>query len=317
MDNRPLKLAHSVAELEEMSLDEAMERSHAIVDTAIEQIHEDGKQLTKIVCLFSGGNDSTTLLHLMRSRIHYAAHINTGIGIEETRTYVRETTEAFGLPLLEEHPPDSYDDLVLGRVHAQKGKHAGEAVWRGFPGPGSHPFIYARLKERALRQLRRRFITHPRRQRIIFLAGMRAMESARRFRNAGEIDREGSVVWVSPIVGWTDRHMNQYRRRYNLPRNQVADVLHMSGECLCGCFAKPGELDLIAAFYPETAQRIRDLEQQAKAAGISACTWGKRPPATGAPPAGRLCSSCVVTDEQHLDDITKMINDPTYTRTTA
>ncbi|WP_019629608.1 phosphoadenosine phosphosulfate reductase family protein [Actinomadura atramentaria] len=302
-----------------MSIHDKIAQSHEILDRAIADIGADGKSLQGILCLYSGGNDSTVLTHLMRKRATHVVHINTGIGVEETREFVRATTFSYRLPLIEEHPDDSYDDLVLGNVHAKMGKHAGEAVWRGFPGPAGHQFMYTRLKERALRKVRRRFIDQPRRQRLIFLAGMRLDESERRMRNANEIDREGSVVWVSPIVHWTDADMNAYRKHFAdagdpVPRNEVSDLLHMSGECLCGSFARPGELDEIDMWFPETADRIRDLERRAKEAGIVACKWGERPPKKSAPAAGRLCSSCTVPDEDHEADVIAMCADPAYTR---
>ncbi|MFE3583727.1 hypothetical protein [Streptomyces vinaceus] len=76
----------------------------------------------------------------------------------------------------------------------------------------------------------------------------------------------------------------------------------MSGECLCGAYAKPGELDEIEFFYPETAAKLRALEEQASEAGIPACKWGQKAPGDGSTSAaGRLCSSCVAVPGQ--DDL--------------
>src|SRR6266705_2287984 len=147
----------------------------------------------------------------MRSRATHAVHIDTTIGIQQTREFVKATSSAYGLPLIVQKPPHSYEELVTGQVLAAKGRHVGESVWKGFPGPAGHGMMYTRLKERALRRVRSRFIQSPRQERVVFLAGIRVFESARRFRTANEIDREGSVVWVSPIGHWTDRHMLEYR----------------------------------------------------------------------------------------------------------
>jgi hypothetical protein len=88
-----------------------------------------------------------------------------------------------------------------------------------------------------------------------------------------------------------------------LPLNEVTEHIHMSGECLCGAYAKPGELDEIGFFYPETAAKLRALEQEAVAAGIPACRWGQKPPGqtNSSSAAGRLCSSCVAIPGQ--DDL--------------
>lgn len=94
----------------------------------------------RIYAMFSGGNDSMVSTHFaMNNGAHEVLHINTGIGIPQTREFVRETCKAFGWPLREEHPPDkTYRDMVL---------------YRGFPGPGAHAYAYSWLKERALRKV--------------------------------------------------------------------------------------------------------------------------------------------------------------------
>jgi 3'-phosphoadenosine 5'-phosphosulfate sulfotransferase (PAPS reductase)/FAD synthetase len=282
-------------------LAEAVRASHAILDEALNQISAEGNELTAVCVLFSGGHDSTALLHLMRERATHAVHINTGIGIPQTRDFVHTTTQAAGLPLIEVHPPDSYDDLVLGNVCARSGRHAGQPIWRGFPGPAGHHFMYDRLKDRPLRQVRSRFIHTPRTQRLVFLSGMRRSESARRRRNAKAIDRVGSIVWVCPLIGWTTPILHAYQRTHAVPRNEVADLLHMSGECLCGSFARPGELAEIGFWFPDTARRIHRLQAQVRARGISACRWGQRPPGKNATPPGPLCTGCTSRFEDDSD----------------
>ncbi|WP_169514711.1 phosphoadenosine phosphosulfate reductase family protein [Actinomadura atramentaria] len=279
------------------TLDEAIARAHEIIGEALDRFPIVARQ-----ALMSGGNDSTVLAHLVRpyldSSEHDAiVHVNTGIGIEQTRQYVRDTAAGWGLPLRELHPRDSYDALVLGRVIARTGPNAGRRqVWMGFPGPAGHRVMYRRLKDEPLQRNRAAILGSAGRSRkVLYLAGMRWDESQRRFRNAAEIDPQGGIVWCSPIVHFTNAQMHEYRRRYGLPCNEVADLLHMSGECLCGAYAKPGELDEIEAWYPNTAYRIRSLEKQAADLGIKNCRWGQKPAGATIKPgsvAGRLCSSC-------------------------
>lgn len=57
--------------------------------------------------------------------------------------------------------------------------------------------------------------------------------------------------------------------------NEVTDFLHMSGECLCGAYAHPGELQEIEMWYPAVAAEIRALEKEAAERGIPQCTWGR------------------------------------------
>lgn len=261
-----------------------VEESNSILDLAIESfVTQDDKELAGVVGLFSGGNDSTTLCHVMLSRISHLAHANTTIGIEETREFVRSTSRAWSKPLLEFTPPresDHYRALVLAH---------------GFPGPGHHYKMYQRLKERALNEVRRRLVTS-RSQRVVYLAGRRRTESARR-ANVPAAERENSVVWVSPMVNWTKLDLNTYRlMRGDVPVNRVTDLIHMSGECLCGSFAHKGELDEIAEWFPAVAQSIRDLEREiADRTDIphERKTWGWARNYSGeAPQSGPMCSSC-------------------------
>ncbi|MFB4275787.1 phosphoadenosine phosphosulfate reductase family protein [Nonomuraea sp. MTCD27] len=280
------------------TLDEAIARSHEIIAEALDRYPIIARQ-----ALFSGGNDSSVLLHLVRGYLDTSEndavlHVNTGIGIDETREHVRDVVSNYGLPLHELHPRDSYDDLVLGRVLARTGPNIGRPVWIGLPGPGgdSHKVMYRRLKDEPLQRNRAAIVGNKgRSQKVLYLAGMRWDESDRRMRNAEEIDPDGGIIWCSPIVHFTNAQMAEYRTRFNLPRNPVSEHLHMSGECLCGCFSKEGELEEIEFFYPKAAYRIRSLEKRVEAAGIAACKWGKRPPGAvdSAEPAGRLCRKCV------------------------
>lgn len=260
--------------------------SHAILDEALAtQIIGANRSVAGVVVLFSGGNDSTTLAHMFRKRATHAAHANTGIGIEQTRQYVRDTCADWGLPLVEKHPPagSTYRELVLDQ---------------GFPGPAMHWKMYQRLKERCLEQVRNEIVKRPYKERVIFLAGRRSSESKRRNKLADQspIERKGSIVWVSPLVNWTKTDLNTYRMLFpDVPRNEVSDILHMSGECLCGAFAHSGELEEISDWYPHMAEEIRTLEREVEATGkfpVERCRWGwgagKQKPSKSGP----LCSTC-------------------------
>jgi 3'-phosphoadenosine 5'-phosphosulfate sulfotransferase (PAPS reductase)/FAD synthetase len=304
-------------EHEARTLDEAIARSYEILDEALATYPTVGTYW-----LSSGGGDSGNLGHLMRGRYDAVLHVNTGTGIPETTQYVRDVAAAWGDTLHELHPRNSYRDLVLGNVLSSRGPNAGiRAVWQGFPGPVGHRVMYRHLKDEPLMTFRRSVVgDEGRTKKIIYLGGMRWAETERRFRNAEAIDQDGAIVWVSPIVHWTDAHMSEYRARHRcqlehehaahrlchegaLPLNEVTAHIHMSGECLCGAYAKPGELEEIGFFYPETAAKLRALEEEARAADIPACRWGQKPPGdtNAAAPAGRLCSSCAVIPGQ--DDL--------------
>lgn len=220
----------------------------------------------RIFALFSGGKDSMASTHFaMNHGAMEVVHINTGIGIEETRVFVRDTCNAFGWPLRELHPPDmTYRDFVL--------KH-------GFPVPGGHRYSYVWLKERALHELCMSVKTRGRRsrERIMLVTGVRNLESARRMGFVEPIKRIATKVWVAPLFQFSDIDLAHYRKLHNLPLSEVSSKFGMSGECLCGAFAAPDEMQRLERLYPDVAAQIHALEIEAEAAGVH-CKWGKRPP---------------------------------------
>ncbi|MBE1580494.1 phosphoadenosine phosphosulfate reductase family protein [Amycolatopsis roodepoortensis] len=261
-----------------------VDQAHEIVDEAL-HTHFVAHELTASCLMWSGGNDSNVLAHLMRGRVSHAVHANTGIGIEATRQHVRDTCRQWKLPLIEKAPAekDSYERFVLAH---------------GFPGPGQHDRMFQRLKERTFDAVRRRFNTDPRRQRVLFLAGRRREESRRRGGNA--------VAGIAPLANWTKLDLNTYRAMHpDVPRNEVADLLHMSGECLCGSFAQRGELAHLRTFYPEVAAYLDDLGRRALANGVPPrrCEWGwgwnrtARSRTSGTASLSRLCGSCQRTGQ--------------------
>jgi 3'-phosphoadenosine 5'-phosphosulfate sulfotransferase (PAPS reductase)/FAD synthetase len=254
------------APLEQLSLFPPAPRldPYEVLDRAIAEHNP-----THVFALFSGGHDSvcSTYLASQHPRFTGAVHVNTGIGVEETRQYVRELCRVRHWPLLEMHPPNkTYRDIVL------------DPRW-GFPGPAAHPHIYVWLKERAIRKLVR---DHKRKwkDRVLLVSGLRRQESAQRAKASELVHREGANVWVNVIHDWSALERLPFMEREGLPRNRVVDVLHFSGECLDGSKSSPGERQLLRDFFPAAEQQISDLEAEAREAGVPACRWGQRPPAT-------------------------------------
>lgn len=293
--NDPLAMDnHDVARLtrpqREQRVTDLMAQSRDLLNLAIEKhVHADGRMVAATVVLYSGGNDSTTLVHLFRRDVDYAAHANTGIGIEETREFVRNTCEEWGLPLIERMAPRDVD------------RYRALVERDGFPGPAWHGRMYTRLKERALDQVRRELVGNPRKERVVFIAGRRRTESQRR-ANVPEMERRGSVVYVSPLVNWTKLDLTTYRLMCgDVPANRVSDLIHMSGECLCGAFCSPGEREEITYWFPGVMEEIAELEaliadrddipEHRKTWG-----WGADPAKKAldgkASTSGLLCSSC-------------------------
>lgn len=222
---------------------------------------------------FSGGNDSRAVAHWMMNNVRDCEpfHANTGIGIEKTREYVRQTCLAYGWKLNEiralEDCGQSYDDLCMQF---------------GFPGPDGHQMMYARLKERCVRALVRRAKDgHPRQAKVLIASGIRHDESLIRMGYAGrEINTVGSQVWINPLYWWTKEQRDAYNAESKIPENPVTKQLGMSGECGCGAFAHPGELARWRAVDPSFGQRIDNLQQRVLQCGFT-WSWEGRPPKGG------------------------------------
>lgn len=213
--------------------------------------HGGSRVVAATVGMFSGGADSTAAVYVMRRHLTHLVHADTGKCLSLTRVFVRKTAARLGLPLIVPRAPreqDQYDALVLER---------------GFPGPAMHAKMYNRLKERAWEEARRRLIDDGWRQRIIQVAGRRRTESANR-ANVPEMQRVHSVMWVSPMVLWTKMDLNTYRKMYDIPVNPVYEMLHYSGECLCGANARAGEREWLFEWFGDdpAVLELMDLEHQ-------------------------------------------------------
>ena len=160
-----------------------------------------------------------------------------------------------------EPDPKIYEELVL--------KY-------GFPGAFGHGLMYNRLKERQLRRLARDF-GGTSKEPVMLISGCRKEESTRRMGTTKAIDPQGRFLWVAPFASMTALDCAEYMKREDIPRNQVKDLLHMSGECLCGAFAHPGELKEIELWYPKTAAHIHRIQEKVRAAGFP-WGWEEQPP---------------------------------------
>lgn len=263
----------------------------AIIAEAIER-----HKPVRIYAGFSGGDDSLALAHWMMEHVPGCElfHINTGIGVPRTREFVHDTAARYRWPLHEiralEDCGQDYDALVR--------KH-------GFPGPFSHQFMYRNLKERAVDLLVRRSKTGWR-SRVLLATGVREDESIRRMGYKGvEVVRDGAKVWASPLYWWSTEERDTYLMERQILRSPVSRALGISGECLCGAFAQPGELERVRACDPAVAARIDALHEEIK--HRFPWGWEGRPPKVPKvrPRVGPMCQGCeksaVVQEELALD----------------
>lgn len=216
--------------------------------------HGGQREVAAVVGMFSGGADSTATIYAMRRHLTHLVHADTGKCLSMTRAFARKTAAELGIPLIVPRAPrevDQYDSMVLER---------------GFPGPAMHNKMYNRLKERAWEEARRQLISSGWQQRIIQVAGRRRNESAVR-ANVPEMQRVHSVVWVSPMVLWTKMDLNTYRKMYSVPVNPVYELLHYSGECLCGANARKGEREWLFEWFADDPAVLELIDLERKLAG--------------------------------------------------
>lgn len=232
---------------------------------------------------FSGGFDSLVATHWAMNNIPGCEvfHAVTGIGVKRTLQYVVDMCDHYEWPLnlirAKEDCGQDYDQMVI--------EH-------GFPGPGQHSKMFRRLKERPVRLLLKRAKQHVNDQ-VMLVTGIRQDESARRANYQDRILKfDGNLLWASLFYYRSRQWFADYIAAHKLPRNPVSEVLGMSGECLCGAFAHPGEKALIKLVCPETHARIEALEVKVKAAG-HAWGWEERPPKRASKPSAKLHPFCV------------------------
>jgi 3'-phosphoadenosine 5'-phosphosulfate sulfotransferase (PAPS reductase)/FAD synthetase len=290
-------------------------------------------EIEQVFCLTSGGNDSSVTAHMLRDHYSALVHVDTGTSLPEPRgrndvlAFVERFATLIDKPLLVYSAGDAFETMVLGRDYfwtafeeargedpglgleafidrerAKPDKGVAPGMPLGFPGPGGHRFPYRYLKERQVDTLIREHKRH-RLENIGLLTGVRAAESLRRMGWTTDVRKDGSKIWLSPILHLTDEQMAEYRAVHDLPQSDVAALLHRSGECNCGAFLARGEREEVFSLFPEFRAFIEPLEAEARRREIRGCRWGARPlsqaqlwddeDAQDVHGLGAMCSSCV------------------------
>lgn len=179
--------------------------------------------------------------------------LDTGLATPDWRDFLESECHRHSWPLKVFRTTDSYERVV---------------VKYGFPGPAKHGMMMNYLKGRAMREVKKSFGTN-----ILFAGGARSKESKRRGKTATLMSRfEGITVW-QPLLTWSDEEVWAHFNSRGLHRAPAYSTLGMSGDCLCGAFARPDERGIIAQEYPSVETRLLALEQQAARHGKRGI-WG-------------------------------------------
>jgi 3'-phosphoadenosine 5'-phosphosulfate sulfotransferase (PAPS reductase)/FAD synthetase len=218
--------------------------------------------------LFSGGHDSLVSTHVSGRILsemgvtHEVVHIDTTVGIPANEEYVKDCAERFGW------------DLRIIRNE----EHNGKSYWEWcrdeetFPMPQDHIWTYINLKRNAIEQIVREE-KESRDDRVLFVTGVYADESDRRAGFHQIEKRRGAQVWVNPCFEWSESQMASYRLDNDLPVNEVAAELGKSGECLCGAYAHPGDLEAVRRVCPALADRLDALGEEISPSPAHQMKW--------------------------------------------
>jgi len=212
------------------------------------------KKFENKIVLFSGGKDSTVVLHLVRQ--HYddtrALFIHTTCAVPSLLDHVKQVCELIDVPL----------DTIRPRKN----------FWKLLEKWGS-PTIRKRWCLRVMKmEPLREYLKSLKGSRVLF-DGRRATESWMRrrfFEKWGcsvSIHTRFKVFVVSPIWDWTDRQVREYIKKYNLPISPHYATLGAGGDCVCPAFKTRKFYERLRVHYPNIFMKMVEIERKYRKGG--------------------------------------------------
>ena len=275
--------------------------------------------LKEFYVAYSGGKDSGIALDFMAKEFPQyfkgVVFVNTGIGTDATINFVENYCKERGYTLYHLHAED-----VKRKIDTHVGKK-GEpfdfehlVMAYGFPQQPLHTVTMRWLKMFSLRQFIFERIAKGENPAIV--SGIRKNESARRKTKAKKyIYNDGKMWFVSPLYFKSNEWVYEYFVKEDIKRSPCYETLHISGDCLCGCFAQENELELLKMFHPEVYDKIKKLEMKLKTCGTDDAkkhaTWGIHDQTTiesDDETEGYVCNDCFF-DRDGKEKDTKRFND--------
>jgi len=276
--------------------------------------------LTDFYVAYSGGKDSGIALDFMAKEFPQyfkgVVFVNTGIAIPETVNFVESYCKERNYTLHHLHAEDikrkqpskygkvgdsfSYENLVLNY---------------GFPQQALHTITMRWLKIFSIRKFISDRIDDGESPAII--SGIRKKESQRRKTKATKyIHQDGKMWFVSPLYFKSNDWVYKYFIENDIKRSPVYDVLHLSGDCLCGSFSRKEELKLLEMFYPKVFAEINRLEKLVQVKGSTEAKnhskWGKFSQTTMSNQTqlqDYVCNDCMVDNQKEIESDTKRFDD--------
>lgn len=214
-----------------------------------------GISYPKCYALVSGGKDSLTTAKVLQKagRLEACVTLKTHLATPDWEGFVRKTCDEHDMPLEVYETDQSYEKLVLSY---------------GFPGPTKHLWFMQYLKGRAVRKFRKY------RPGAILASGVRADESVQRAANTKPVGDWEGVPILAPIFDWTTDETWQFFNDHFAERAPAYSTLQISGDCLCGAYARKGEYQALQFHYPKIGKQMAELGEAAKAHHPKRCDWG-------------------------------------------
>jgi 3'-phosphoadenosine 5'-phosphosulfate sulfotransferase (PAPS reductase)/FAD synthetase len=171
-------------------------------------------------------------------RLEAVVAFDTGLSTPEWKQHVQETCEKRKWRLLFYKTDYAYEQFVL--------KY-------GFPGPARHDWIMRYLKGRCVRQFRK---AHPD---GILASGVRSDESQKRAGSTKPFGQWEGAPILAPIHDWSTAETWNYFIGEGFERSPAYSTLQISGDCLCGAYAREDEKAALEFHYPQIGSYFRDL----------------------------------------------------------
>lgn len=299
-------------EQEEIELIEKTPRE--IIDEAIQAGRRD------FYVAYSGGKDSGIALDIFAKEypeyFRGVVFAETGIGTDATTEFIKKYCKDRNYPLFIVKPED-----VIRKRNTHRGKKGESYSYEalvlnyGFPKQPFHTVTMRHLKFFPLRK----FIYDKTNagEKPCIVGGIRKNESARRKMKWNKyFYNEGKMFFVSPIFFKSNEWVYEYFIKHDIKRSPVYETLHISGDCLCGCFAQKEELDLLKTFHPEVYDKIHELEKKIHEKGTDEAkensTWGVHGQSTHSAQDGAenfICNDCFFDSDGKEEDTKRYDNE--------
>lgn len=172
---------------------------------------------------FSGGNDSLAVTHYAMSNglAHGVVYCDTGSGLAENLSYVREVCAKHGWPLVVVPPRYCYEFPALRY---------------GFPGPDYHSFWFDYCKGEGWKHL-----WHQVDGGLKLITGVWKGESDVRMQSVSGVAQQETGNfrgwYVSPFWDAEDGEIDDYLDTHDLVENPCYDNIGRSGDCYCLAYA--------------------------------------------------------------------------------